>query len=118
MGALVQFIDEKLAKVGDVEVDDGESAAKKAKLNVRSPSFSACLLRSSALINSRTAQMRDIRTYFKPTTTNDASLDADDSMNPTTPAGKAHVLKQLLEVGPDSLSFLCLSLTRLPHRIS
>jgi hypothetical protein len=37
MGALVQFIDERLAKIGDDDEDgDGESAGKKSKLDVRS----------------------------------------------------------------------------------
>lgn len=40
-------------------------------------------------------QVRDIRSYFKSDAPEGA---ADDSMDPTTPTGKAHVLKQLLEV--------------------
>lgn len=48
--------------------------------------------------------MKDIRTYFKPIATPNSSYDADDATDPTTPAGKALVLKQLLEVGSSFLS--------------
>ena len=101
MNALVQFIDDRLAQLGqEDDTDDIAGAKKRAKMNVsrfRGVRIHVLELTRSGLKR----QMRDIRTYFKSDAPEGA---ADDSMDPTTPAGKAHVLKQLLEVSSRQVS--------------
>lgn len=106
MSALVQFIDERLAAAGPSLSDNDDSAAakKREKMTVSLLSLSLSLWEQQGrrqLTNKRCEQMRDIRSYFKPdSSAAEQGQGGDDSMDPTTAAGKAHVLKQLLEVRP------------------